>query len=305
VTEISFVKQNQINWQKWDACITSAHNSLPYAYSWYLNAVAEYTDALILNDYEAVMPLVWLTKYGVRCIYQPYYCQQLGIFSLKKLTTKTLNSFMQAMLSNAAYVDTNLNPAIAPVADKFDLLPKKNLLLELNKPIDELKKNYAENTKRNISKATKANMQFFESHDLNAFYNFYLPTLGNQKLNFNAKDEKKLRALVKALFENKMARLFVVAGTDNTWQATMIMVQTPNRLINIINASSETGKKNGASHFLFHQVLSAFTEKNLLFDFEGSSIPGIARFYEGFGAYRNDFYHLKTTVIKRLAQRFL
>jgi hypothetical protein len=305
VTDIRFVKQNQIDWQKWDACIALAHNSLPYAYSWYLKAVAEHTDGLVLNDYEAVMPLVWLTKYGIKCLYQPYYCQQLGVFSSKELAPKTLTAFLQATLKNAPYVNINLNPSLSPIADDFDLLLKRNLLLALNEPIEELRKKYAENTKRNIAKATKANMHFFESMDLEQFYNFYLPTIDTTKVPFTPKDKERLRALVTALFANNMAKLYVVADPQGIWHSTMVMIQTPNRLINIINASSATGKKNGASHFLFHQVIAAFSDKNILFDFEGSSIPGIARFYEGFGAYRNDFYQLKTTVIKRLAQRFL
>lgn len=305
MTDIRFVKQNQIDWQKWDACIASAHNSLPYAYSWYLQAVAEHTDGLVLNNYEAVMPLVWLTKYGIRCLYQPYYCQQLGVFSSKKLAAKTLTAFLQAALKNAPYVNINLNPAISPVAEAFNLLPKTNLLLALNKPIDELKKQYAENTKRNIAKATKGNLHFFESADLEQFYNFYLPTVENTNVPFTPKDKERLRALVNALFANKMAKLYAVADAEGTWHSVMVMILTPNRLINIINASSATGKKSGASHFLFHQVITAFSDKNLLFDFEGSSISGIARFYAGFGAYHNDFYQLKTTVIKRLAQRFL
>lgn len=79
--EIKFLKRNEIDAHRWNALITSSVQSLPYAFTWYLDAVAEHWDACVLGNYEAAMPFVWLRKQGVKCLYQPYYCQQLGVFS--------------------------------------------------------------------------------------------------------------------------------------------------------------------------------------------------------------------------------
>ncbi len=38
-------------------------------------------DALVLDDYQAVMPLTWRSKFGIRYLYQPAFTQQTGIFS--------------------------------------------------------------------------------------------------------------------------------------------------------------------------------------------------------------------------------
>ena len=54
---IQYLKNKEIDFKKYDACIAAAINSRIYAYSWYLNIVADNWDALVLNDYEAVMPL--------------------------------------------------------------------------------------------------------------------------------------------------------------------------------------------------------------------------------------------------------
>jgi len=43
--------------------------------------VAENWDALVEDDYTAVMPLPWKKKYSFRYVYQPLNCQQLGIFT--------------------------------------------------------------------------------------------------------------------------------------------------------------------------------------------------------------------------------
>ncbi|MBK8472915.1 MAG: hypothetical protein IPL33_12555 [Sphingobacteriales bacterium] len=54
---IRYVAHADIDRLRWDDAITRAANSLPYAYSWYLDIVAPHWDALVTDDYSAVMPL--------------------------------------------------------------------------------------------------------------------------------------------------------------------------------------------------------------------------------------------------------
>ena len=54
---IAYLSNKNIDKQKWDRCIDMASNGLIYAYSFYLDAMSKHWDALILNDYEIVMPL--------------------------------------------------------------------------------------------------------------------------------------------------------------------------------------------------------------------------------------------------------
>jgi hypothetical protein len=60
---ITYLKHTEIDKYKWDACITRASNSLVYAYSWFLDVVSPNWDALILDDYTAVMPITHRKKY--------------------------------------------------------------------------------------------------------------------------------------------------------------------------------------------------------------------------------------------------
>ena len=59
---IQYLKNNEIDIEKYDNCIKSSLNSRIYAFSWYLNIVADNWDVLVLNDYEAVMPLPFLKR---------------------------------------------------------------------------------------------------------------------------------------------------------------------------------------------------------------------------------------------------
>jgi hypothetical protein len=64
--------------------IARSFNGIVYAYSWYLDIVSPGWDALVKDDYKSVMPLTWRKKYGIKYLYQPFFTQQLGVFSSDK-----------------------------------------------------------------------------------------------------------------------------------------------------------------------------------------------------------------------------
>jgi hypothetical protein len=303
--QLRFLNHKKINHQKWDECIAQATCNLPYAYSWYLDAVAENWDGLIWGNYEAVMPLVWLRKWGVRCLYQPYYCQQGGVFSRTNVTPELLEKFLAYLKSNFLYVNLNLNHGNQLPANGKTLKLKKNLILELNDDYSFISRKFSENQRRNITKAIKKRLQFSVATDEAGFIKFYLKNVNREKENFKPQHEKMLKRLVHVLLEKGCAKIAVVSSPENEWLAASVIIHHRNRLINIINTSSVTGKSSGASHLLFSEIIRVNTGKDLIFDFEGSSIASIARFYEGFGAQEENFLQLKHVVGGRFSQLFL
>ena len=304
MSNIRFLKRTVLDEQKWNEAINNSFNSLPYALSWYLDAIAENWGALVLNDFEAVMPVVWLRKLGIKCLYQPYYCQQLGVFSARPLSAETHRAFLTEAANRFSYIHVNLNPTGAAVADDFSLAQKKNLLMVLNTEYAVAQKKYTENHRRNITKANKAALKFSEQTDLKSFQKFYLENVNREKENFKLKDEKILKKLTRTLVAKGVARIYTAADATGVLVAGILIVAHKNRLIAIINASSDAGKKKGASHFLFDQIIKKYSNSGLTLDFEGSSVATIARFYEGFGATEEVFYNFKSSLIKSLRQRF-
>ncbi len=60
MNQLRVLKRKEIDEQKWNALIQTSVQSLPYALSYYLDAVAENWEAIVVGDYEASMPFVWL-----------------------------------------------------------------------------------------------------------------------------------------------------------------------------------------------------------------------------------------------------
>ena len=94
--KVRFLHRDEIDKQKWDEVITRSPAETLYPYSWYLDAAAENWSALVMDDYRFIMPLIWKRKYGIRYIYQPYYTQQLGIFSQENVDPKVTGAMLAA-----------------------------------------------------------------------------------------------------------------------------------------------------------------------------------------------------------------
>src|SRR6201996_2749611 len=107
---IRYLPHDDIDVARWDHCIENAANSLIYGFHFYLDHMAAgQWDALVLGDYEAVMPLTWRSKYGIRYLYQPPYTQQAGIFAIQPLAPHLIEAFLQAARDRFRFAELFLN----------------------------------------------------------------------------------------------------------------------------------------------------------------------------------------------------
>ena len=148
---IQYLKNNEIDIEKYDNCIKSSLNSRIYAFSWYLNIVADNWDVLVLNDYEAVMPLPWRSKYFIKYIYPPAWTQQLGVFSSFKIEAYLVNQFINAIPKKFKKITVQFNAEND--VSSFKTEKRTNYILKLDKPFEEIYKGFNKNRKRDLKKA--------------------------------------------------------------------------------------------------------------------------------------------------------
>lgn len=106
---IKLIPRQEIDDKRWNGCVHYAINGLPYAYTWYLDNVAEFWNGLVWGDYEAVFPLVYQTQQGAEVLYQPELAAQLGLFSLKPIDKRLMGEFMEAIPARYTYWNFHLN----------------------------------------------------------------------------------------------------------------------------------------------------------------------------------------------------
>ena len=68
------------------------------------------------------------------------------------------------------------------------------------------------------------------------------------------------------------------------------MARWKKRLYYLLPVSSEKGKKYSAMFLINDYLIRENSHSDMIFDFEGSNIEGIARFIQGFGSENKPYY---------------
>lgn len=288
---IRFVSYQQIDKLKWDARIDAAANGLVYAYSFYLDAMAKHWDALVLDDYEAVMPLTWNKKYGIFYLYQPFFVASLGVFG-NNISATLVNDFLNAIPAKFSYCDIYLNQANRFKLTNFNLYERVNFVLPLNYPYEKLYNNFRDNIKRNIKKATQLNCVI--KKDISVDTVIALAMEQSKKFSpVTLDDYVHFKNVYQHLQQQQKAVTYGVYTTNDELVASGVFFFSHRRAYYILVGNHPNGKTIGASHALINAFIKDNAEQDLLLDFEGSDIPNLAFFYSSFGATEEKFAGLK------------
>jgi hypothetical protein len=291
--KVHILKRNLIDDTKWNLAIREASNSLPYAYTWYLDALCSRWIALVVGDYEFIMPLPIGRKWGLLYVYQPLFCQQLGVF-YKERNEAIIELMLQAALSKFIYVNLNINHDNTVKKPIRGLSKKKNLTLKLTGEHSEIQKKYSDNTLRNIKKAQKAGLKFVEA-DMKSFEDFtvfYIANTATKDTKFKPSHIKALTRLVHQFVIHSCGKLYLAKTAEGVICAGVMVVESIHRIIHLLPAADDYARQNGAMQFLVDAVLGHYAGSDRIYDFEGSSVESIARFYEGFGTVNEPFFVL-------------
>jgi len=297
--KVRILKRNLIDDTKWNLTIQQAANSLPYAYTWYLDALCTKWIGFVVGDYEFVMPMAVGRKWGLMYVYQPLFCQQLGVF-YRERSEVIIDLMLQTMLKKFVYVNYNINSDNTTKTPLRGLSKKKNLTIKLSSKHPEIQKKYSDNTVRNIKKGQKAGLIFEEGDKKSSesFVDFYVANTAVKDANFKSRHIELLRRLVNQFIIHDCGKLYQAKTVEGEICAGIIVVETQNRIIHLLPSADEHARQNGAMQFLLDAVLSHYAGSDKVYDFEGSSVDSIARFYESFGAVNEAFFVLDKSPFK-------
>ncbi|GAB1415234.1 hypothetical protein MASR2M117_06400 [Paludibacter sp.] len=275
---------------KWDKKINEADNGLVYALSWYLDIVSPKWEALVSDDYEYIMPIPIKRKYKIPYLVQPSLSQQLGVFSAEPITKEIILLFIKKLPSYSYQINLNYLNILA------DAIKLPNYVLSVARPYEDIINGFTKNTVRNIEKANKNNLNIVEDISTEHFIRFYESI--NKKYNSIAIDS--LKELINQGEKHNIFRKLFTLDENGNIIAALVYTLFKNRLVFLIPISNEEGKLKSAMFYVVNHIIKTKAESDILLDFEGSAIEGIARFYKGFGAKNQPYY-----VIKRFRPSFL
>ena len=280
---IQYIKRKDLNIEKYDTCIENSVQSRMYAFSWYLDIVADNWGVLVADDYKAVMPIPWSKKYRIKYVSQPFQCQQLGIFSLDELSIETQEKFIKDIPKKYLKVTLNFNSN-----NHFDdkMIENKNYILSLNEAYVHQFKSFSKGRKHAVKVGEKKELVLRETTISS------LIKVQEEYYNYTGFSKERLEKLSEYVINNDKGFVLGVFK-DEVLLGGGFFLQSKNRITYLFSSFTNEGKKLQASSFLLNSIIKKHENSNLILDFEGGNMPNIGSFYKSFGAKTETYFSFK------------
>jgi len=289
--ELRYLKHHQIDKRKWDDAIRNADNGLVYALSWYLDIVSLNWEALIVGDYEIVMPLTTRKKYGLKYFFKPVFVHFLGVFSAKKIEKVIVQDFISEALNHVSFIDNWFNPENDfEISEAFQ--EKQSQILNLNSDYETIHSNYSRSNKNNIKKVRNAGLTIEKSFNKEILTEMLIGMYSRKNVDgVKERDFENLKRIMDYAQVNNIGEYYTILF-DGVPCSAAFYIKWKNRSI-IYHAANELGRKKRSMFLLIDEYIRDHAGQNLTLDFAGSNISGVAEWNFGFGAQNLNFYAIK------------
>jgi hypothetical protein len=183
----------------------------------------------------------------------------------------------------------------------FEVMPRHTYLIQLEKPADELLAAMSPERRKNIRKAQGEGLNVSRTENVTRFLGLLMKTVERQNISLDCGILKQLLES-KSLSSNRAMYICETGGKD---LAASLVVWDNNRSYYLIGGYDTDAAHQGAGTLnLWQAIIDAKERGNSIFDFEGSQLPEVERYFRGFGGELHTFFQLsRTSGLGRLAKR--
>lgn len=273
---------------------------------WWLEVVApgRWDEIIVRNGdhIEARMPYVIKKKYGLTVLDMPPLTQTLGPW-LRKSNAKYSNQLteqkrlMQEVIDNLPTFDyfiQNFSPAISNWLpfywNGFIQMTKYTYRIEDLNDLDKVWHDFSKNLRTEIRKAEKR-LVIRTDLDIETFYQ-------NNQLTFRRQGLKTpyslefVKNLDKACLAHNARNILSAEDPEGRIHSTIYLVGDSDIRYCLMAGSDPELRTSGANALLIWEALKFTAKISKIFDFEGSMIESVERFFRSFGAIQRPYFKI-------------
>lgn len=302
--------RHQIEDAVWDGFIARSPQAAPYGCSWYLDVVWPSWQAVVVSEkgqWLAVLPFKVSRKYGISYIFNPSFCQYVGLFwremNVKNATQefalkkKLVKAAIEALPKGIQVFDVKFSPEFDyPLPFHwagYELCSRYSYWLENQEDKSAIFKNFEERTRTYINKAVKSGLVATPVEEVEAILALA------QKKDSYALEAGLLKKLWAALRQQKTGTALEVRDADGRLHAGLVYQQFGSKLLHLFSAYDPAlGNQGGMSLAIWRSIEAARPSVQVI-DFEGSMIEPIEHFFRGFGAHPVHYLQIRKNALPK------
>jgi hypothetical protein len=272
---IRLLTRKDIDAVQWDTMAETSANGLIYATTGYLDLMTDQWDGIVIDNYRAVMPIPFRKKWGIRYVCQVAFIQQLGLIGTYNDTE--LLECLNLMRNTFRYGNYAFNFLNTPGASTV----AKNYVLDLTPDYQTIAKGYRNDHRRNLQWDRIRQLEYRKTEAVAETVHLYRELYHHK---FQHVPQQSFEHLIRFAQRGPAEAIVREARENGKLSSAILALKDNKRLYTLVSATTEQGKKSAANRFLLDRLIREFAGNDLLLDFEGSDLPGVAEYYEGFGA---------------------
>jgi hypothetical protein len=259
-------------------------------YAWYLDIATPHWDALIMGDYDFIMPVPWNRKWGITYSMTPFLTQQVGIFSTKEVPASLFPLFFRYIPAKIKYLEWSINaPEVFP-CPTLQFKQRINMILSIDKPYQEIRAGYNPKAIQKLRKNYPFTLE--ETTDIHTVISLNRQWIGH-KIPFTDSDYQTMETLMTKAAEKGHLIASVLRNETGDILAAAVCLTSHGRVYLVLESQNEAGKKQLANHFFIDLFIRKYCQTLKIFDFQGSMIPGVASFFQKWGSIPQYYQHVK------------
>jgi len=170
-----------------------------------------------------------------------------------------------------------------------------------NIPLEELEEKFKTDVRRRRRKAEKLGVIVYEDTNIEDIYRLSKMTFERQGINIPYSFNLAKNIYSIATKHNSCKMFF--AKYDNEVIAAIFLIYDNNSVYYIMGGIDPDKKNLGAMDLLQHESIKFAIKSNRIYNFEGSMIESIEKYFRSFGSIQKPYYQIKKTNSKLLKLR--
>ena len=180
----------------------------------------------------------------------------------------------------------------------FTQTTRYTYVIDKNIDIEILSKNFETDIRRRRKKAENLGISVYESDDIKKFYELNNMTFRRQKLEIPY-SFKFIDKLYKNLKYNNTCKIFF-AEYEKEIIAANFLIYDNDTVYYLMGGINPDKKDLGAMDVILYESIKFALKSGKNFDFEGSMIESIEKYFRSFGAIQKQYFQISKTNSKRL-----
>lgn len=256
---IRVIKREAVEDEKWDGCVAASANGSAFVSTWFLDLICDDWEAIVLDDYDAVMPLPLRRQMGLKQVYHPSLLPYSGIVNRIPLVPDVVMKMIETVPYRNIHLVMNVHNRL-PLSFTSKLQTYRYPVLDLISDLDWIEKHFRDDMHSIIELYQEKQLTVIRDLNVADYMLFLRQTIGIRDHEYAG-----LQHVMAYALRYKSAGMYAAYDKNNQMIAGAFLLKS-NGCLALLHCMANDDNYSGVKAIIYH-VLKYNAGSNLTLEF--------------------------------------